>query len=174
MNKPTEQEFAEMEWGFKFIGTDLCTNDNSGGRFRYHLGEWVEPPSTEREMTISNNPCPSFPGDGLCVAKTLSGAQSGELRIGASVMVQTGFLRDDVLAESTDKIRVRRLFVDPTPIDPVQLLVWGSAMNADLYGADLYGADLSGADLSGAGLGTVRLWLPSRWTVSSNGYIVEA
>ena len=145
MNPP-----ANLQWGYKFVGTDLCTDDNQGGRFRYRLGEWIE----AANPTAHNDPCPRHPGDGLCVARTLSGAQSGGARVGSSVMLLVGFTADDVLAESPDKLRVARLWVHPDPLDPVRILCTPGAnlRGANLYGADLRGANLRGADISGANL----------------------
>jgi hypothetical protein len=34
----------DLHWGYKFVGTDLATDDHAGGRFRYRsatvTGEW--------------------------------------------------------------------------------------------------------------------------------------
>ena len=145
MNPP-----ANLQWGYKFVGTDLATDDKQGGRFRYRLGEWIE----AANPTAHDSPCPRHPGDGLCVARTLSGAQSGGARVGSCVMLLVGFTSDDVLAESPGKLRVARLWVHPDPLDPVQILCTPGAnlSGANLYGANLYRANLSGANLSGADL----------------------
>lgn len=156
-------------WGYKFVGTDLCTDDHQGGRFRYRLGEWHE---TSPDRAYTRGECPAFPGDGLCIARTLSGAQSGGARLGASVMVLVGYEQGDVLAESADKVRVKRLYVAPDPVDPIAAIIGPGADLRDAYlrGAYLRGADLRGADLGGA----VRpSWLPAKWTVTANGYVTE-
>ena len=151
MNPP-----ANLQWGYKFVGTDLATDDKQGGRFRYRLGEWIE----AANPTAHDSPCPRHPGDGLCVARTLSGAQSGGARVGSCVMLLVGFTSDDVLAESPGKLRVARLWVHPDPLDPVQILCTPGAnlYGANLYGANLYRANLSGANLSGADLSGANLY----------------
>lgn len=48
---------AGLQWGYKFVGTDLCTDDRNGGRFRYRLGEWPHTSLTivlECERKIEN------------------------------------------------------------------------------------------------------------------------
>jgi uncharacterized protein YjbI with pentapeptide repeats len=165
-----------MREGCKLVSVDLTTDDHDGGRYRYTVGaEHVADPG-DREFSRDLSACPQFPGDGLCVAKTLTGAVSGGHRVGASAMLLVEFDDADVLAETADKVLVSRLRVTEL-VDPVRLLEWAAATRADLsgtnltganlsgadlreanlyganlYGADLYGADLSGADLSGANL----------------------
>jgi hypothetical protein len=143
---------SDLTWGYKLVGTDLSTDDHQGGRHRYRLGEWHYADPQGREFTTGA--CPTFPGDGLCVARNLSGASSGGMRLGSSVMLLVGYAPDDVLADSGDKIRVRRLFVHPDPIDPVRAIV---GPNANLVGANLGGANLGGAYLVGANLRNANL-----------------
>ena len=137
-----------MEWGFKFVGLDLCTDDHNGGRHRYHLDAWNEAPGP---ITQSTSACPSAPGDGLCVALTVSAAQTGGQCMGNSVMLLVGYLPEDVLGTDGAKVRVRRLYVEPDPVDPVQLTLWAIAAD-DLRGANLGGANLRDAYLWGANL----------------------
>lgn len=151
---------AGLQWGYKFVGTDLCTDDRNGGRFRYRLGEWHEATNpTERA-----DPCPRAPGDGLCVARTLAGAQSGGLRLGAAVMLLVGFTAADILADTRDKVRVARLWVHPDPVDPLHAIIGP--------GANLSGANLDGANLSGA-TGNQFTVLPAGWMVIDNGFVVQ-
>src|SRR5690606_41177917 len=149
---PTEAE--GLSWGFKLVGTDLCTDDHRGGGYRYRLGEWHEADPGGRPFSGSDEDCPQFPGDGLCVARTAAGACSGGQSIGRSVMLRVGYHPADVLADFPAKLRVRRLWVHPDPADPVtELCVAG----ADLAGADLAGAYLTGANLAGADLTRANL-----------------
>ena len=175
-----------MREGFKLVAVDLTTDDHDGGRYRYTVGaEHVADPG-DREFSRDLSACPQFPGDGLCVAKTLTGASSGGHRVGASAMLLVAFNDADVLAETDDKVLVSRLTVTEL-VDPVRLLEWAAASNADLYranlgganlrGADLRGANLRGANLTGANLGgatgnrnTIR---PDGWTVT-DGQVVKA
>ena len=165
-----------LQWGYKFVGTDLATDDHNGGRYRYRLGEWHE---AENPM-VHDSPCPQRPGDGLCVARTLLGAQSGGLGMGAAVMLLVGFTEADVLAETVDKVRVARLWVHPDPVDPLQAIISAGAnlSGANLFGANLFGASLSGANLYRADLSRARgdrdTSLPAGWMVSANGFVVQA
>lgn len=145
---------AGLQWGYKLVGTDLATSDHQGGRFRHRLGEWHDVGGT-----VHNNPCPKAPGDGLCVARTLTGAQSGGARLGASVMLVVGFYAGDVLGDSHDKVRVSRLWVAPDPVDPVAAII---GPRADLRGADLRSA-----------CGIRRGHLPEGWMLNADGYVVE-
>jgi uncharacterized protein YjbI with pentapeptide repeats len=147
-----------LHWGYKFVGTDLATDDHAGGRYRYRLGEWHE----AENPTVHDDPCPNHPGDGLCAARTLTGARSGGARIGTSVGLLVGYLPADVLAATVDKVRVSRLWVAPEPFDPVRMLICHDAdlrgavlsyavlRDAVLRDADLRGAVLSYADLRDA------------------------
>ena len=158
-------------WGYKFVGLDLCTDDHQGGRYRYRLGGWHE----ATDPTDHDNPCPRHPGDGLCAARTLAGAQSGGARLGSSVMLLVGYRSGDVLAESLGKLRVSRLWVAPDPLDPTRTLIRPGAY---LAGANLSGVNLSGADLAGAYLVDANLTgaygipasaLPAGWELGEVG-----
>jgi hypothetical protein len=159
VKRPTAKQLDAMNWGFKLVAVDLTTDNHQGGRYRYHLDAW----NTADQPTDHDNPCPQHPGDGLCVALTLDGAQSGGQHVGSSAMLEVGYLAADVLAADNHKVRVRRLYVKPDPVDPVRLLEWAAATSADLSGANLScanlcGANLRGADLSGANLRGADLW----------------
>ena len=182
--RPTAKQVERMEWGFKFVGLDLCTDDHNGGRHRYHLDAWNEAPGP---ITQSTSACPSAPGDGLCVALTVSAAQSGGQRMGNSVMLLVGYLPEDVLGTDGAKVRVRRLYVEPDPVDPVQLTLWAIAAD-DLRGANLEVANLRDANLRDANLRDANLRsaclegatgnsfteLPAGWTVNDAGLVVRS
>ena len=150
MTAPTDHERESMQWGFKLVATDLTTGDHQGGRYRYRLGEWHHADPGDREFSGSRSACPQFPGDGLCVARTLAGAASGGHRVGSSTMLIVGYALDDVLAKTAAKVLVSRLWVEPDPVDPVRLLKWAAATGTDMRGAYLEGAYLQGADLRSA------------------------
>jgi len=151
--RPTAKQLDRMETGFKFVGLDLCTHHPEAGRYRYQLDAWNE---ATGPILDHKGECPAAPGDGLSVALTVPAAQSGGQRLGNSVMLLVGYLPDDVVGTDGSKVRVRRLYVHPDPIDPVQLVLWAIAAD-DLGGADLGGADLRGAYLRGANLGGADL-----------------
>ena len=151
--RPTTKQLDRMETGFKFVGLDLCTHHPEAGRYRYQLDAWNEAPGP---ILDHKGECPTAPGDGLCVALTVPAAQSGGRRLSNSVMLLVGYLPDDVVGTDGSKVRVRRLYVHPDPIDPVQLVLWAIAAD-DLGGADLRDANLRGADLRGAYLGGAYL-----------------
>jgi len=151
--RPTTKQLDRMETGFKFVGLDLCTHHPEAGRYRYQLDAWNE---ATGPILDHKGECPAAPGDGLCVALTVPAAQSGGRRLGNSVMLLVGYLPDDVVGTDGSKVRVRRLYVHPDPIDPVQLVLWAIAAD-DLRGANLRGANLRGANLGGADLGGADL-----------------
>ena len=157
MKYPTVKQLERMIWGFKLVGVDLHTRGTDRPPYRYQLGAWNE--ADGPIIDANTNGCPGAPGDGLCVAHTAQGAQSGGQGLGHSAMLIVGYLPDDVLGQEAEgsKVRVRRLWVEPDPVDPVQLVLWDIAANpkgerANLSGVDLSRANLSGADLSGADL----------------------
>ena len=152
--RPTTKQLDRMETGFKFVGLDLCTHHPEAGRYRYQLDAWNDAPGPI--IATHTGGCPSAPGDGLSVALTVPAAQSGGRRLSNSVMLLVGYLPDDVVGTDGSKVRVRRLYVHPDPIDPLQLVLWAIAAD-DLGGADLGGAYLRGADLGGANLGGANL-----------------
>ena len=163
MKYPTVKQLERMIWGFKLVGVDLHTRGTDRPPYRYQLGAWNE--ADGPIIDANTNGCPGAPGDGLCVAHTAQGAQSGGQGLGHSAMLIVGYLPDDVLGQEAEgsKVRVRRLWVEPDPVDPVQLVLWDIAANpkgerADLSRADLSGADLSGANLSGANLSGADLY----------------
>ena len=187
MKYPTVKQLERMIWGFKLVGVDLHTRGTDRPPYRYQLGAWNE--ADGPIIDANTNGCPGAPGDGLCVAHTAQGAQSGGQGLGHSAMLIVGYLPDDVLGQEAEgsKVRVRRLWVEPDPVDPVQLVLWDIAANpkgerADLSGADLSGANLSGANLYGADLyganlsrayGTESTTLPAGWTVNASGLVVK-
>ena len=158
MSRPTAKQLDRMDTGFKFVGLDLCTHHPEASRYRYQLDAWNEAPGP---ILDHQGECPAAPGDGLCVALSVPAAQSGGQRLGSSVMLLVGYLPDDILGTDGYKVRVRRLYVHPDPVDPVQLVLWAIAADnlgdADLGGADLGGANLRGANLRGANLRDANL-----------------
>ena len=153
MSRPTAKQLDRMDTGFKFVGLDLCTHHPEASRYRYQLDAWNEAPGP---ILDHQGECPAAPGDGLCVALSVPAAQSGGQRLGSSVMLLVGYLPDDILGTDGYKVRVRRLYVHPDPVDPVQLVLWAIAADnlrgAYLGDADLGGAYLGDADLRGAAL----------------------
>ena len=112
----------------------------------------------------SGQPCPSAPGDGLCVAITFQGATSGGIPAsGSGLLVEYA----DLLGGDDDKVRVRECWVRAV-IDVPRAFREGALRGANLrganlcvanlYGANLYGADLYGADLRGANLRGANLY----------------
>ena len=151
--RPTTKQLDRMETGFKFVGLDLCTHHPEASRYRYQLDAWNEAPGP---ILDHQGECPAAPGDGLCVALSVPAAQSGGQRLGSSVMLLVGYLPDDILGTDGYKVRVRRLYVHPDPVDPVQLVLWAIAAD-NLGGAYLGGPDLGGAYLRDAYLGGANL-----------------
>ena len=157
MKYPTVKQLERMIWGFKLVGVDLHTRGTDRPPYRYQLGAWNE--ADGPIIDANTNGCPGAPGDGLCVAHTAQGAQSGGQGLGHSAMLIVGYLPDDVLGQEAEgsKVRVRRLWVEPDPVDPVQLVLWDIAANPKGERAYLSGAYLSGANLSRANLSRANL-----------------
>jgi hypothetical protein len=137
--------------GWKSVRPDFTTR----AEFR-----WPFPgsePVTCPDATEHADPCPQFPGDGLCIASNARGARSGGIRLGTVLLVAWSGL----LAESDDKLRVRS----------ARVLALIDATRANLWGADLRGADLGGADLGGADASTLTSW-PDGFDPSARGVVV--
>lgn len=76
-----------------------------GFRWPWPGGEAVAPLPAGAEFT-RGGPCPEFPGDGLCLAKTWRGAASGGIPAITCLLVE--FDPADVLGGDDDKLRVSR------------------------------------------------------------------
>jgi Pentapeptide repeats (8 copies) len=109
------------------------------------------------------DPCPMFPGDGLCLAITWRGAAAGG--VPAITGLAVAYKLGDVLGGDADKWRVKRCRVLAVLDLPRLIREGASGANlrgadlheANLYGANLYGANLRGADLRGADLRETNL-----------------
>ena len=134
---------------FKFVRKDGTTRNG----YRWPIVTTGEPVRVEASNpTVHDDPCPQHDGDGLCLARTIQGAQSGGIRMVDAVGLHVTFDEADVLASDGDKIRVAAVTVIGC-FDPVKVLntgPWPTLSGADLYGANLSGANLYGADLSEA------------------------
>ena len=117
-----------------------------GFRWPFPGHEAVAPLPDGAEFT-RGGPCPTFIGDGLCLAKTWRGAASGSIPAITCLLVEFG--EGDVLGEDDDKLRVSRCRVLDV-FDAPALIRDGWCAGADLGGADLRGAYLRDADLGGA------------------------
>jgi hypothetical protein len=104
----------------------------------------------------NTSPCPEREGDGLCLAKTFTGAASGSITASTGLIV--AYRPKDVLGEDGHKLRVSQCTVLDF-IDIPRLIRKGCATNADLRRADLRRADLYGADLHEADLRRANLSL---------------
>jgi hypothetical protein len=143
-----ERRGMKIPAGLEFGMRSVHANFESTHGFRWPFpGRWAV---AEGPFTKNGGPCPSVPGDGLCVAKTWSGMASGG--IPATTILLVGYRLTDVLAESDDKLRAKRVRVIDA-LTPSELVAERrSGEEADLRGANLYGANLYGADLRGASL----------------------
>jgi len=154
---PPDTDPEVLLWGFRLNGLDMV----SSHEYRWPFpGRWAE---ATGPFTEGGDGCPTAEGDGLCVAKTIEGSQSGNGRFGKSLGLLIAYLPGDLLAESSHKLRVKKAWVADV-FDPVRALLLSRAnlsranlSGADLYGADLYGADLYRANLSGANLSGANL-----------------
>ena len=112
-----------------------------------------------------DGPCPSVPGDGLCLGKTWTGIASGG--IPASTLLLCSFRPSDVLGGNDHKVRVARARVldvftfagllAEASDDERAYLAGANLARANLARANLAGADLAGAYLAGANLADAYL-----------------
>ena len=160
---PPKVAKKRLEWGFRFNAVDLTSQHSFCWPFP---GNWAV---ADGPFTDSSNPCPSRPGDGICVAHTLAGAQSSGRGLGHSVGLLVAWLPGDVLGSSTDKVRVKRAWVAAV-FDPLKVAYGANLYGANLSGANLFGAHLFGANLSGARYDQLTLW-PSGVDPTSRGAV---
>ena len=133
-----------MVLGWRIVHPDLT----SRGGFRWPFpGNWCVAPGPIKDH---GGACPKGEGDGICVAKTWSGASSGGIRSQTCLLV--AYQPGDVLGEDSAKVRVRRALV----LDVFRSTA-GLGPGADLYGANLTRANLTGAYLAGANLAGANL-----------------
>lgn len=129
-------------WAVKAVNPDFTTRNG----FRWAFpGEWTTDPA-DTGNGYTKAVCPSRPGDGLSVAKTVRGMASGGY-VPRTVLV-VGFDDGHVLAEDSEKVKVSAAFTLEVVDGLRWLRDWGR--NANLAGANLYGANLYGADLTRA------------------------
>ena len=126
------------------LGYRACHRDlRSRNGFRWGFpGQWTE---AQGPLLKHDNACPAAPGDGICIARTMSGAASGGIPCGTYLLV--AYTPADVLGEDSNKVRVKRALT----LDVFTYIAFAGP-GANLYGADLSGANLSRADLSRANL----------------------
>ena len=131
---------------------DLCTPDmligwrvvnadfTSHGGYRWPFpGNWAEPDVRGCPPRLGG-PCPTFEGDGLCIALTPWGAGSGGICLHTVLVV--GYYRADILGRDEDKARVRRALV--LDLWDGQALIRAVGDGASLDGANLVRASLYG------------------------------
>ena len=100
---------------FKFVSKDGTTRNG----YRWPIVTTGEPVRVEASNpTVHDDPCPQHDGDGLCLARTIRGAQSGGIRMVEAVGLYVTFDEADVLASDDEKIRVSAVTVTGC-FDPV-------------------------------------------------------
>ena len=120
---------------------------------------WPFPGSTaecDAPLKSHTGPCPSKPGDGLCLGKTWAGIASGG--IPASTLLLCSYAPSWVLGEDDEKVRVAKASVLEVFTLAGLLVEATDDERADLRGADLYGANLYGASLRRANLRRANLY----------------
>jgi hypothetical protein len=131
-----------LEWSLRVCRADFTNTRN----FRWPFpGNWAEAGPAGRDFT-TDDPCPQFSGDGLCIARTWRGAASGSLC--AEVVLLVGWAPNYVLHDSAEKLRVRRAYVADVTTVAALLAERKEDERANLSGANLSGADLGRVDLS--------------------------
>ena len=161
------------------LGYRACHRDlRSRNGFRWAFpGQWTE---AAGPILDHEGACPNDEGDGICIARTLSGAGSGGIPGGTYLLV--AYSPTDVLGEDANKVRVKRALTLDVFTFAAFIGPGADLRDANLYGVDLGGANLRGADLWGANLGGAdlrgaiadeRTVVPSGWVVA-NGRIEKA
>ena len=139
-----------MILGWKAVRPDGRTHDN----YRWPLAATdVQADPNGRAFELGDA-CPSFPGDGLCIAISWKGAQSGGLP--AITGLAVAYREADKLGGDSTKIRVKGCRVLDV-LDIPRLLREGHGSGADLAGADLARVNLTDVNLTGANLARVNL-----------------
>ena len=140
---------AHMVLGWRIVHPDLT----SRGGFRWPFpGNWCEAPGP---IQSHEGACPRAEGDGICVAKTWSGASSGGIRSQTCLLV--AYEPKAVLGEDHEKVRVRRALVLDVFSATVGLGPGANLFGANLTGANLFEANLFEANLTGANLTRANL-----------------
>ena len=162
----------ELAVGFKLTNVDGTTH---GGYYWPLVNGDHDLPVLHRAtdwLTSNDRPCPSRPGDGLCLVPQgwpIREAFSGGARVGSSI----GHVLVYPVALSKGVPEKRRVpwCIDVDCFDLQAMIRAGGVpgflsganlseanlSEANLYGANLYGANLYGADLSGANLSGANL-----------------
>jgi hypothetical protein len=146
---------THMVLGWRIVHPDLT----SRGGFRWGFpGQWTEAPGPIKRHKGS---CPKDEGDGICVARSWSGAMSGSIRSQTCLLV--AYEPKAVLGEDHEKVRVRRalvldVFNATAGVGPRAYLAGAYLAGANLTGAYLAGAYLAGANLTGANLFEANLF----------------
>ena len=141
-------------WGWRLNDVDFTSR---GGRFQWaYPGNWTAPEDSDKPFT-KYDACPLHPGDGLCIAKDLSGATSGGQAVSGSVLI-VAYRKGDILGEDSHKVRVKQAFVAGVTTFKKVAIHTG----ADLRSANLYGAK-----------GDIYTSLPTGYKVSTSGLIVK-
>lgn len=156
----TAQTSSRTEIGFKLTKANGYTS---------HGFVWPDTPGTVVKATgpfslrrdTGDSRCPDYEGDGLCVARTIAGAQSG----GQSFhwMTLVAWTPEHVLYDDgTEKVRVSQCTVISERIDlrsQIRAGAWagGDLRDAILGGLNLRGTNLRGANLRGADLSDADL-----------------
>ena len=133
-----------LKLAWKAVHPDL--RSSHGYRWPWR-GQWAWS-VTDQEYSRGGT-YPHFIGDGICLAKTWSGAASG--RIPAITGLICGYLPKDVLGENPDKLRVTSAFVFEV-IDIPSYIRSGYLAGANMVAANLCGANLESANFRNTNL----------------------
>ena len=147
--------------GFRAVHGDFTSSN--GYRWPFP-GNTAHAPLPEGREFTKGDPCPQFPGDGLCVATTWRGAASGGIPALTCLVVEWD--DEHVLGADGDKVRVSEARV--VEVLDVPLLARGGY----LRGANLRGADLREANLGEARYSMVTVW-PDGFDPSAVGAIAR-
>ena len=103
---PKGKVASDFDWFWRINDIDRLASSHD-----YHWpypGHWAKPPG--RAIVGDGDACPSDETGGLCLARTLGGAQSGGRPLAGSAVLVCG-VADPILGDQPAKVRVARAWV---------------------------------------------------------------
>ena len=159
---PRGKTVDDLDWYWRLNDIDRLASSHD-----YHWpypGHWGRPPG--RAVGVGGA-CPTGETGGLCLARTLGGAQSGGRPLAGSAVLVCG-VADPILGDEPAKVRVarawvaaqvswRRLILSSANLSYANLS-YANLNSANLSYANLYSANLSYANLYSANLNSANLY----------------
>jgi hypothetical protein len=151
---PITEGHADLSVGFKITNIDGTTH---GGYYWRQVNALHDEPILHKASAwdpTNHGSCPRAPGDGLCVALSISAATSGGVKLTECIGHVLVYSPTVAQADDPGKLRVPWV-IDVDCFNVIEVVRGGfvaDLRNADLRDADLRNADLRYASLQGANL----------------------